>query len=408
MTDDQYGVALLRPLQDEPRAASRVDLARAVRDGRRLRGRSRLLRRAGALIATAAVGAAGVVVATATGDSPFPQSGCVVRQLPLAGGLTWVNAPAADPTGRFVVASGWLPGGQTLAPSAGGRSEPGTDRVIRWNDGRPTVIVPPGGRGGATDVNSAGTVVGVAERDGPTVSWVYRNGRVDLLPGTGWVSAVNAAGVMAGSSEGRPALWLSPTQRPTVLPLPPGAFGGDARDIDDDGTVVGVVWNEGYSERRPYVWLPDGPHRQLPMPAVTGADGVATQVRNGWVAGGPMDVPGRGPGFVRTAPALVRWHLSSGTVDVSPDVTRGVINARGWVAGLNQVGDVPNVEWQYTRVIRDGTVTVLPALTPPDPLQPVRDEPGAVMLSDDGRTVVGQSRDRDGRAVPVVWRCAAP
>ena len=47
-------------------------------------------------------------------------------------------------------------------------------------------------------------------------------------------------------------------RHPTRLPVPPGAKGATAVDIDDDGTVVGTVANE-----LAYVWFPDGTHRTL-------------------------------------------------------------------------------------------------------------------------------------------------
>ena len=298
-------------------------------------------------------------------------------------------AGAIDPTGRYQV-------GRTY-PKNGGY------RAAIWHDGTITDANLPGDlEEDLRDVNSAGTAVGwsytgTTDADTGPVPYVHRNGKATKLPGVrrGEAYAINDAGAIVGDdNQGHALFWPSATAKPIKLPGPRGATEVRALDIDEDGTVVGDIDLE-----KPYVWFPDGTHRELPLPAVDG-DQIGTarafQIRNGWVTGVADGGIGGEVGGRNGRLYPVRWNLRTGEVRVFAELIGGAqaVNAQGWQTGTDRRGRAV--------LLAGGAPILLPSLV-------AGGEDGdstlANALSDDGRLIAGQSDDAHGSIRPVLWRC---
>jgi uncharacterized membrane protein len=218
----------------------------------------------------------------------------------------------------------------------------------------------------------------------------------------GSASGINDAGAIVGEDEQARAavVWPSATAKPFRLPVPAGARGATAADIDEDGTTVGTI-----DDRQPYVWFPGGTHRELPMPDLGGGPAVearAFTVRNGWATGVATGAAGQdgtrtdqGTGE-EVKVAAVRWNVRTGEVQVTEDlqIRASTANAHGWQVGTDKQGRAV--------LIADDRTVVLPDLA--------GHEAGGLAniantLSDDGRTIGGQSDDATGTIQAVVWRC---
>lgn len=393
-------IELLRSLDDEPRTPSTVDVQRAIAAGRRRKARRTAGYAGAAALTVLAVTGASIVVAGPFRDDAAPEAArpgtvtvaeptsCTLEQLAAPDGAPKALVTGADPTGRYIV----------------GRTYPrdGRYQAVIWHDGAGRTVPLPGDlEESLTDVNSAGTAVGWSYLpDGGStrvLPYVYRDGTVSQLPGvtSGYAYAVNDADVIVGAEDEGPALlWRSATAPATRLPLPAGATTARAVDIDEDGTVVGVVGLD-----RPYVWFADGTHRELALPTIDGEPAKtasAASVRGGWAVGVATNGAGRAGGSPEGAKAVsVRWNLRTGEAEVI-DGVRSVkaTNAHGWVIGFDE---------QRRAVLRAGDRTVqLPALAEhePDGLSNI-----VTTISDDGRTIGGQSDDANGTIQAVVWRC---
>ncbi|WP_433717886.1 hypothetical protein ACQP2Y_27340 [Actinoplanes sp. CA-051413] len=416
---------LLRSLDDQPRTASTVDIGRAIADGRRRHRTRRAAGYTGAAAVTAlAVAGASVAAGSVTEPRPkvaAPTSASVKPPLYTIPGTPGWTAPAATPPSSctldrlpapdnapMALVSGADPGGRYIV----GRSYPkaGGYQAVIWHDGQARKVMLPGDlEESLRDVNSAGTAVGWSYAGSGPVPYVYRDGKVAKLPGVrrGSALAINEAGAIVGDNDtGNAALlWRSATAKPIRLPVPAGTSRAQATDIDEDGTAVGTLDDE-----RPYVWFPDGTHRELPMPAVGGKPAVtarAFSIRNGWATGVATDGTGRdgsnpspgAEGSDKKAPArvtAVRWNVRTGEVRLIDGLEIGAntANAHGWQVGTDKQGRAV--------LVADGRTVVLPDLA--------THEPGglaniATTLSDDGRTIGGQSDDASGTIQAVVWRC---
>jgi hypothetical protein len=417
---------LLKSLDDEPHTPSTVDVGRAIATGRR-----RVVRRgvgyAGAAAATA-IAVAGVSVAgglvgharpTGTPNTgaaaPKPQytipgiagwkapaavppTSCTLSRLTAPGNAPMALAFGGDPTGQYIVGRSY--------PAGGGY------QAVLWHDGTGRNVPLPGNvEELLTDVNSTGTAVGwsyagTTKADTGPVAYVYRDGQVSTLPGVrrGFAYAINDAGAIAGVDEERHAavVWPSAAAQPILLPVPAGTKEAVARDIDEDGTTVGNLDNTV-----PYVWFPDGTHHELALPSLDGkpaTTGEVFSVRNGWATGVATNGVGRSgatdpaAGKASGARAVpVRWNLHTGEVSVS-GVLQGaasvVVNAQGWQVGSDKQGRT---------VLVTGTASVvLPDLAahPTDSLSTI-----ANTVSDDGRTIAGQSDEATGTIQAVAWHC---
>jgi uncharacterized membrane protein len=410
---------LLRTLDDEPRTPSTVDIRRAIADGRRRRAR-RGVGYAGAAtvtaLAVAGVSVAGGVVtdsppqAGTTGEPPTTASAAPKGEFTIPGTAGWSAPPATPPTActlerlpvpdrePMALVSGGDPTGRYLV----GRSYPkgGGYQAVIWHDGTPQKVMLPGDlEESLRDVNSKGTAVGWSfaggEGDSGPVPYAYHDGKVSKLPGVrrGSALAVNEAGAVVGDDDsGHPLVWPSVTAAPIRLPVPAGASGGTAVDIDEDGTTVGNI-----GENQAYVWFPDGTHRALPVPDLDGKPGAVTRVfaiRNGWATGlashedAAKGLPASGGGV------SVRWHVRTGEVIALDGLTGSAdaTNAQGWQVGIGR---------RDRAVLIAGETTVtLPDLAKPGELSTI-----ANTLSDDGRTIAGQSDDATDTIQPVVWHC---
>ncbi|MER7475117.1 hypothetical protein [Micromonospora sp. NPDC000018] len=321
--------------------------------------------------------------APAASNSEPPRSlptACPVERLPVPAGSTMDMVIGMDPTGRYIV-------GRTNP----GRGGSGLDMLI-WDNGRLRVIPVPGEQQLPTDINSRGVAVGVSGAVGER-AWIYRDGAVTYLPGQPSIptraNAINDSGVVVGANVLRqPLIWRTPTDQPTVLPMPDGGWEGEASDISADGTIVGTLNRQRTTLFQAYAWLPDGTRRELPPPVVDGEKAVATRamsISGDWVAGtakGPRgDVP-------------TRWNLRTGEVQAFPEMRMGgrSVSADGWLVGSR--------EGQGLLASHQGSVT-LPDLHDHDTAM----SNYAVAISRDGRLVAGGGSAGGPRPVPVVWRC---
>jgi hypothetical protein len=412
---------LLRSLDDEPRTPSTVDVRRAIATGRRRRAR-RTAGYAGAATVTA-VAVAGVSVAgglitrnasdaAATGTprvtasvphkaayaipgtagwkapAAAPPTSCALERLPAPDNAPMALVSGADPAGRYIV-------GRTY-PKGGGY------QAVIWHDGKGRDVMLPGDLEELlTDVNSTGTAVGWSYTGSGSkaaqVPYVYRDGRVSKLPGVprGSADAINDAGAIAGNDDSRGAVvWPSATAKPIRLPVPAGTSEAKAGDIDEDGTTVGTLDN-----KIPYVWFADGTHRALPIPSIDGKPAAAARVfsiRNGWASGVADNGLARKGGNTKDARMeTVRWNVRTGEISVA-DELMGVstVNAQGWQIGTDKPG--------HAVLVAGGAPVVLPELVSrkADGVSTI-----ATTVSDDGRTIAGQSDDASDIIQAVVWRC---
>jgi uncharacterized membrane protein len=331
-------------------------------------------------------------------STAVPPTSCTVNALPMPDGHHVGSAIAIDPSGRYIL----LESADARHKSFGTDPPPAGDSgASLWVDGELRRLDVPGR---AADVNASGVVVGWgrAGRTGRTGPWILRDGHVSELPGVavGNANAINATGAVVGTRLlptptlspsslplSRPVVWRSPDADAIDLPIPAGVWRSDAEDIDDDGTVVGVVdmGTPHGKASHAYVWFPDGTGRELVTPPGCGLiNPVAWSIHNGWVAGA-ADVPAVGS---EKPPTLVgmRWNLRTGEARALPPVAGGAVNRHGWIVGLGSGHGV---------LITDAGTVQLPDLHAPD-----ASRTSVRGLSDDGRMVVGESNSR-----PVLWRC---
>jgi uncharacterized membrane protein len=398
---------LLRSLDDEPDTPSTVDIKRAISTARRRRVR-RGAGYAGAAVVTA-VAVTGVSIAGGVFTRESPSSSLPIAAAPSASAVLAVAAPTSCTLKRLPAADNAPMAIIGATDGAGqymvGRSYPsgGGYRATIWHDGTPLAVAMPGDREeNLSAVNSSGTAVGFSFDASGSVPYVYKDGKVTKLPGVrhGDAYAINNAGEIVGDSEEAPVVWKSATAEPTKLPVPPGTKQARAADISEDGTIVGSI-----DYQRPYVWLPDGSHRELPIPSVDGkpaAIATAGYISGDWVSGvASASAGGTGakvPGQKgKPVPFRgVRWNLSTGEVTVTAalPMAGNDVNASGWEIGTDKSGAA-------VLMTSSGTVT-LPDLDKhtPDGLATI---PNA--MSDDGRTIVGQSDDKKDVIQPIVWHC---
>lgn len=265
MNDNDYGPLLLRPLAGEPSGPPRIDVPRAMREGRRMR-RRRWWPGLAALLAslTAALVAGNLLLAPAsTAPKPRPTlppepvvpAACAVSPLP-DGGHRTVMVTAGDSTGRWHVG--------TAAPAAGDKGP-----MLIWHDGKLVAqIAPPNGNASLHDINSSGVAVGSNDSDWDTYPFVYRNGKIERLKGgRGVASAINDAGEIVGTigvNNRHPVRWKSADAEPETLPMPPGATIQFVLDVAPDGWISGMYLSDTY------IWSPDGKVSKLAPPSPDG------------------------------------------------------------------------------------------------------------------------------------------
>jgi len=265
VNDNDNGALLLRPLAGEPGGPPRIDVPRAMHEGRRMR-RRRWRSGIAALVATvtAALVTGGLILGPApTAPKPRPTlppepvvpAACTAKALP-DGGHPTVTVTAGDSTGRWHVG--------TAAPVAGAKGP-----MLIWHDGKLVAqLAPPSGDATLHDINSSGVAVGSNNSSWDTYPFVYRNGKIERLKGgRGVAYAINDAGEIVGTigiNSRHPVRWKSADAEPETLPMPPGKKIQFLVDVAPDGTIAGMYLSDTY------VWSPDGKVRRLTTPAASG------------------------------------------------------------------------------------------------------------------------------------------
>jgi hypothetical protein len=401
--DDQDAVTLLSPLAGEPSGPSRIDVARALAEGRRRR-RTRWWASGIAVVAVTATTAAGGTLAFSalgrptpapprptTAPSPSvavaaPPAGpkdCKVTRLP-TGGIEKSLVTGGDSSGRWQVGRLYPPGRKEIRP------------LVVWRDGEIADQVEAGGSDDSfTDINTRGQAVGFGFR--PDVQpYAYRDGRIrPLAGGTGTATAINDAGVVVGTQgplyEGRPVRWPSTTARPEQLPLPSGAEFGAAEDIDEAGNVVGTV-TSGSQDGTGYLWLADGSVRRMPMPEVDGRKADMfwpAAIRNGWVVGRSVVDTENSRSFVS-----YRYRIATNRYEelAAASGMPARVAANGWVLGESERPVVTTGA---------GRTTKLPKYQKLTGAQDYIVE----SFSDDGLVAAGYSVGPEAENQPLLWRC---
>ena len=398
-------IPALRTLDDDGAGPPRVDLTAAVARGRQLR-RSRRLARATLSASLVAITAAALVAAprllhrpehgvaalpggaspSAVGtDSPRPLQSlsCDLQQLavPVAGQQSIVRA--ADPTGRYIVGRVYTGG----TPN----------KVVVWDNGQPHPATMHGSDATLDDINSSGVAVGSSFlTDTSQVPWVYANDQFTRLAGAGPMlapTAINEQGEIVGVLTDaqyltHPVVWRSPTASLQNLPLPSPGWIGGAGDIDTDGTIIGSgrsIVDSGAEQG--VVWLPDGTVRVLPLPEITGANGLRLMsIRHGIIAGEAIVSDAKSMAFFP-----VTYDLATGvyTQRTGARFFLNAGNAQGWL-----VGSGPSLWTPQTGMI------ALPRLSDSNILP---DE--AYTISDDGSVIAGQLTDAKNVIHAVTWHC---
>jgi hypothetical protein len=300
-----------------------------------------------------------------TSSAPPPPVACRVIALPVPAGFDEVTAAAVDPTGRYIVGNGTE--GQDFRP-------------ILWAGGKPQAIPVTADSVQATDVNSAGTVVGLLSDKGRDDRvFRYERGKMTELglPKGKWhpypEPDINTAGDIlinaepSGNSGGKDNIvlfWKAGSVDPIELPLPKNA---SAQALLDDGSVAGGLYR-GSGADSAWVWDYAGKGTKLKIPA--GRQGVAYGISGEWVTGGIWP-----PG------SAALWNLRTGKlVEVEGDQNPGMaVNAAGWV--VDGTG----------RLLRDGTAVELPVTDRKHTASMVRD------IADSGLAVGQSIIERDKR-----------
>jgi hypothetical protein len=349
------------------------------------------------VVAGAAVAASsGTSAPTAATAAPAIAS-CTVGHLPTLGGQ-YGNVTAAASNGDIV----------GIAYDASGVPQP-----VLWRAGKAEQIhtglagsVPAG-------LNSQGYVVGNSPNGEDTIGWVWSQGRLVRLQGTGQRHALPAAisnqDVVAGaleSSEGTPgegdnkpntsedeqaAVWRSPTSPPQVLPPLSGDHGAYAFAVAGDGRTGGV--SEG-TRFHPVVWDVSGTPQALPG-----------------LGGGYGAVRAFGPGGVTVGDAVaadgsdhaVMWDAAGRITDLGLPPGSHTARATGVLPSGVVVGtaDMPAPGGgTLTEAVRWAAAGQPQLLTGPAGL-----EQNVVAGAATAQTAVGYQADAKGGRHPVIWRC---
>jgi RNA polymerase sigma-70 factor (sigma-E family) len=312
--------------------------------------------------------------------APAAPATCSVQQLPYPNSDDVASYfSGGDPTGHFLIGSS------------------AEINIYVWRDGKldNRVVVKEGlDDTKLYDINSSGVGVGGAYTENGDIPYLYRDGKLSVLPGRGAAPvAINENNVIIGYSNKKPAIWRTPTSMPELLNVPPDFDRVQLSDISDEGLIVGVATKSrggGNTSTASFLWYPDGTYIQLPHPpGIEPSIGGAFHVRGEWAAGN------LNAGNTMSA---VRWNLRTGTVEVLPGMeSLDSLNVHGWVG--YRTHDKMAVRTQT------GQDIVLPAVKGADKdfwISTVG------LVSDDGRTFGGEMQVVKGRfteMVAVRWVC---
>lgn len=338
----------------------------------------------GAGIVVAAVAVTTATVSTVGADesaAPAPSAqDCTLEELPTPDGTMQSIATAVDPAGDIVLANVYPEDYQDHYER----------QVVVWQDDEVLEIDVPGAEQSMSSVNSSGTAVGKSGVREEGRAWVYSDGEVSELTGvdSGAARDVNEDGVIVGlrtdDPDGAtlPVLWPSPSEDAVDLELPEAAESAFASGIDDDGTVVGHYVSAEDGVWHPYLWDAEGEGRDLVRPGDADGNIRASEISDGWILG---SAPGYG---------TLRWHLpTDDEPEVLPDMLFFDLNANGWLAGNDATAAIVMTdENEFTR---------LPGVSG----APFHGD-FAHGLSDDGSVAVGQSKHQNSNdSIAVKWTC---
>ncbi|GAA2630090.1 hypothetical protein [Paractinoplanes durhamensis] len=253
---------------------------------------------------------------------------CQMRTLPVPKGLSGVEITAVDPAGKYIVGNATTK--QNFKP-------------ILWTGGKAQALSIPGKSVQLSDVNAAGQVVGMITIGNEDYPFRWQNGSYQMLklPAGDWhaypVPRINAGGEVVlnvepkGNTGGKDSfaiVWTAGSTKATKVPLPKGA---NALDINDDGTLVGAIYEGEQGATGAWAWDQQGRGRELKPDAGETAAGYHTQ--GDWAAGGLW--PSMEPGL---------WNLRTGKLthlktppdaDLAPAMdgvgAADAVNALGWV-----------------------------------------------------------------------------
>ncbi|MDG4840027.1 hypothetical protein O7631_26150 [Micromonospora sp. WMMD967] len=386
MTVDEQRIAAL--LQSAPVPEPRVDVARAISDGRRRRRR----RRTGGVAAVTVLAGLVVVGAVGFGGAGRPQTpdtpsvvaaptavASTAGAPPVTCEASWLPQPIG---GSVAVAGGVDPTGRYIVGDIGTGNEDG--RIVLWIDGKATLL--PAGARHAAAVNARGDVVGTG---GNGVGWVYRAGKLrSLVTPPGYqavlVHAVNGRGDIVGTARGardshQAVVWSVDRPQEYRLVGPPGSA---ATAITEDGSVVGAMGD------LPYRWTPEGTGIALAVP--DGLPYASVQAARGeWAVG---MAPGERQGSA-TRMLPVRWNLTTGAVSLMPFPS---------ISAIAGNGEALVDDGAPLLVAPDGTSRRLPGR--PEVRATEAGTYSASGISDDAMTVVGSVHENEAYR-PLVWRC---
>lgn len=294
-----------------------------IRARRRLNARRAIT---GAVVvgAVAAATVVSVQVASADAADTVAQQACVMTRLPIPTGYhsTKVTAMSND--------------GAVIAYSAVSRGVDGPKpKQLLYSGGKVSEVSTPDLYTRLDDVNAAGVGVGWRWASPKYVPYVWRDGKVSVLPTEegGRANAINGKGDIVGSRDRNgvsvPVRWPANGTGPVDLALPSGYRWGIATGIGNDGTIVGEIQVEtdNSGKPKPYMWRPDGTGAHLALPkGVSRAD----------VSVGITDIKGSWASGYLAAPSVpyggVRWNLATNAVKVVPLGDWVAVSTNGTVA----------------------------------------------------------------------------
>ncbi|MGO1974627.1 MAG: hypothetical protein ACTH2Q_16845 [Propionibacteriaceae bacterium] len=325
------------------------------------------------MAATIALCTAGLVApGTAQADDTAT---CEVERLPVPDDVNQTMMDAGSPDGSHYV-------GRIRPPG-----DPTSEQPVMWRDREYEELDIALAQITLTAVNDSGTIIGEGDaEDGTTQSFVHEDGKTTVLDDRNGVNptltGINAGGDVVGlDPEAHVALRWDAESRDEaeVLPAPGPAA---ARDIADDGTVVGYL-GVPEAKDKAYLWHPDGSHDTLSTPE--GRDyAFADHIRGDQVGGGAGDELG-GPS------SGTHWDLSTGTVTELGGVRS--------VSGVNSSGELAVNTYTTAdqgALVRDGEVIHLPGLTEMDVTT-------TFGISDAGDIVGDNFNEETYDVTPLIW-----
>jgi hypothetical protein len=396
--DDDYGTLLLRPLDNgTPAGSNRIDVTKAMRNGRRVR-RVRTWSTGAAVTAGVAVAVTGGVLVLRPPVAALPPvlpadpglaTSCTAAALPI-GDEKSASVDAGDPSGTYLV----------------GSSEPvhgGDQDVMVWRDGKLIANVPQRNpQVGMLDINASGIAVG-STTAGNSEPYAYHDGKVSRMKGTGTPVAISDAGVVAGDSESGsewvPQRWSTWDAEPEKMRLPAGMTNGQAFDMTEDGSILTTLM--GDTGGGMYLWHADNSVEKIEPPKAGPKEKAEIRpiaIHFGWIYANVQMSAGNssngmpapvGGNIYRYEPSSKTWQKLASERDAAqiPAVQR---------RGGNFIADKPSV-YVGKEILK------LPVL------KKYQDDAfGVTVISENGRIAAGSNMSgvaAERPVVPVIWRC---